>query len=332
MVDVVPAKLAPIPLGTFPTPVERLRALERRGCELWVKRDDLSAEPYGGNKVRKLEYLLADARRRGKGKILTVGAAGSHHVLATTVHGRRHGFEVGALLVSQPGTAHGEANLRAGLAQGLTPIPTSMLSLPLRAWLAMDDDVYFITVGGSNLVGSLGYVDAGLELAGQIARAELPAPHVVVVALGSGGTAAGLAVGLAEAGLETRVVGVAVGKPVVALRLMAHRLVRQVADARGVERDAALSRLTVDARWVGPGYGRSTLAAAEAIARAEDAGLVLDTTYTGKAFAATLARMEERDGAERVLFWNTLSSRPLKPLLGGDAGSALTPRLRRLLV
>jgi 1-aminocyclopropane-1-carboxylate deaminase/D-cysteine desulfhydrase-like pyridoxal-dependent ACC family enzyme len=343
MVDLVPAAPPPVRLGIFPTPVERVRALEAGGGELWVKRDDLSAEPYGGSKVRKLEYLFAEARRRGKRKILTVGAAGSHHVLATTVHGRREGFDVGALLLPQPGTAHVEANLRADLAQGARIIPTSMLTLPLRAWLAMDDDTYFVTVGGSSVVGSMGYVGAALELAAQIEGGALPVPDVITVALGSGGTAAGLAVGLARAGLHTKVVGVAVGKPVFVLGMAARRLVRGVARACRVSARAALDHLVIDGRWVGRGYGHATGPATEAIARAASAGLVLDATYTGKAFAATLARID--DGAscgrpERILFWHTLSSRPIEPLLalppGGGSGagehSELPPAVRRLLV
>src|SRR5215472_6673366 len=93
-------------LGSYPTPLEPLEALSRPGCSLWIKRDDLTNPLYGGNKVRKLERLLADAKQRGAQRILTVGAVGSHHVLATAVFGRRAGFEVEAVLVPQPRTAH----------------------------------------------------------------------------------------------------------------------------------------------------------------------------------------------------------------------------------
>ena len=112
-------------LGTYPTPIERLEALSRPGCGLWVKRDDLTSALYGGNKVRKLERLLADAKEKGAERILTVGAVGSHHVLATAVYGKRAGLAVEAVLVPQPRTDHVVDDLRADLAQGMKAIPAS---------------------------------------------------------------------------------------------------------------------------------------------------------------------------------------------------------------
>src|SRR4051794_27425231 len=109
-----------IVLGTYPTPLEQLAPLG-----LWVKRDDLVSPLYGGNKVRKLERFLGDARAAGKTRILTMGAAGSHQVVATALYGRREGFEVEAVLVPQPGTDHARRNLRVALAQGLEPVVAS---------------------------------------------------------------------------------------------------------------------------------------------------------------------------------------------------------------
>ena len=320
----------PISLGSYPTAVDRLPTLERNDSVLWVKRDDLTGDVYGGSKVRKLEYLLAEARRRGKKKILTMGAVGSHHVLATSVYGKLHGFEVGALLVPQPRTPHVVMNVRADLAQGLHATAASYATLPLRAWLAMDDDTYFVTLGGSSPLGSLGYVAAAVELAAQIERGELQTPDRVYVALGSGGTAAGLAVGLALAGVKTRVVAVAVSKPVFVLRFMVRRLVRKVARACGVDEGLALAGIEVDGRWVGDGYGYATTHAARAIDHGCEAGILLDATYTGKAFGAALARMEET-GREKILFWHTLSSRPLEPLLGAGAGGEVPEDISRLM-
>jgi 1-aminocyclopropane-1-carboxylate deaminase/D-cysteine desulfhydrase-like pyridoxal-dependent ACC family enzyme len=106
--------IARLSLGTYPTPVHELTQASRGGCSLWVKRDDLTGEAYGGNKVRKLEYLLADARARGATRLVTIGAVGSHHVLATTLYGRREGFAVEAALVPQPRTDHVVEVVRAG--------------------------------------------------------------------------------------------------------------------------------------------------------------------------------------------------------------------------
>ena len=108
-----------ISLGAFPTPVSRVEALSRPGATLWVKRDDLSSAIYGGNKVRKLELLLGAARAAGRSKLLTIGAVGSHQVVATAIYGKLHGFEVEAILVPQPSSPHARLNLSVALAHGL---------------------------------------------------------------------------------------------------------------------------------------------------------------------------------------------------------------------
>lgn len=312
-------------LGLYPTPVAQLG-----GAPLWIKHDDRVAEPYGGNKVRKLERLFEDARAQGKSRLLTLGAAGSHQVVATAIYGRAHGFEVDAVLVPQPGTVHARTNLRIALGHGLRAHAAPAWSVApavVAATLArLGRETYFIPLGGSNVVGSLGYVDAGRELVAQIAAGELPEPDVVVVALGSAGTAAGLAVAFEEARLRTRVIGVAVSHPARVLSVMAHRLARDTAKAAAVSTRAA-QRLEVDRAWVGRGYGFFTHEAQAAIADGVGMGLELDPTYTAKAFACALARMRR---GERVLFWHTLSTQPLEPLLAG-APEELPASLARLL-
>ena len=122
------ARTTRIPLGTYPTPMARCGVL-------WVKRDDLSSPIYGGNKVRKLELLLGAARDAGRSKILTIGAVGSHQVVATAVFGKLHGFAVEAILVPQPDSGHARANLGVALAHGLhaTVAPAWALAPPLLA-------------------------------------------------------------------------------------------------------------------------------------------------------------------------------------------------------
>src|SRR5689334_16369798 len=135
------ARAPRLPLGTYPTPVSRSGAL-------WVKRDDLCSTIYGGNKVRKLELLLGAARAAGKAKILTIGAVGSHQVVATAIFGKLHGFAVEAILVGQPDSAHARANLRVALAHGLVPTvaPAWALAPPLLA-TRWERDAYFIRLG-----------------------------------------------------------------------------------------------------------------------------------------------------------------------------------------
>jgi D-cysteine desulfhydrase len=320
--------MQPLTLGRYPTPVERLDALCNATTELWVKRDDLTNPAYGGNKVRKLDWLLSDARARRARRIVTAGAAGSHHVLATTYFGRENGFDVEAVLVPQPRPQV----LRAAIGLGLHAVPVGSWSGAALAvaqrMAARGTDTYVIPVGGSNRIGAMGYVAAARELAAQVRAGEMPEPDVCVVALGSGGTAGGLAAGLAAEGMSTRVVGVCVSKPPWAL----YRLALLLAWASAPKPARPHLRLAIDARFLGRGYGHSTPEGDEATHIAREAGLTLDPTYTAKAFASALWHVRARRG-HVVLFWQTLSSASIEPLLGAaPMETNLSPRLRRLLL
>jgi 1-aminocyclopropane-1-carboxylate deaminase/D-cysteine desulfhydrase-like pyridoxal-dependent ACC family enzyme len=320
--------------GSYPTPVERIDALSTSESDFWVKRDDRTAEGYGGNKVRKLEHLLADALSHGAKRVVTVGAAGSHHVLATTYFGRRVGLEVEAVLVPQPRTQHVLDVLRADLALGLRAFPVKSWSgAPLATLRRVALGARFVTLGGSSVVGSMGYVSAARELAQQIRSGMLPEPDVCVVALGSGGTAAGLAVGFEAEGLRTRVVGVCVSPPAWALRLGSRLLARACARRAGVPAtlSSIRSRLSTDSRFLGRGYGWAVAAGDEATRLAMDAaGIALDPTYTAKAFASALWHVHARRG-RHILYWHTLSSAPLAPLLEGAPSEASMPSSLRAL-
>ncbi len=328
-------KLPHLPLGRFPTRVERIEGVAP--CELWVKRDDDCATAYGGNKVRKLEFLLADARARGKTRLVTVGGWVSHHVLATAIYGAAHGFAVEAVLFPQPVTERVRANLLALAATGARlRAAASYAGVPLKVVRArLGGDAAWIAPGGSSPVGTLGWASAGLEIAAQVRGGALPAPDVVYAALGSCGTVAGLWLGLRMAGMPARVVGVRVVDRVVTNR----RAVVKLADAtaRLIARHAPLpslaeAELVVDHRFFGGGYGHSTAEAEAAIAAAAKAGIALEPTYTGKAFAALLAdaRAGLLDG-KRVLFVDTYNSVDVSTLIQRSPGpSALPPRLREL--
>jgi 1-aminocyclopropane-1-carboxylate deaminase/D-cysteine desulfhydrase-like pyridoxal-dependent ACC family enzyme len=330
--------LAPLSFGTYPTPVQELTQASRGRCALWVKRDDLTGVLYGGNKVRKLEYLVADARARGATRLVTIGAVGSHHVLATTLYGRREGFAVEAALVPQPRTEHVVEVVRAGIGAGLVPMAAGgYAGVVLRVVpRIVERDAYFVMVGGSSVVGSLGYVDAARELAAQIRAGEVPEPDVIVVALGSGGTVAGIAAGLEPEGIRSLVVGVVVAEPTWFVALRARRLARACLRATGTRapRGWLDRRLAIDRRWLGAGYGHPTDAGARATEDARRAGLELDPTYTAKTFAAALERVESlRDSPtpKTVLYWHTLSSAPIAPLLvGAPAATELDPAVARL--
>jgi 1-aminocyclopropane-1-carboxylate deaminase/D-cysteine desulfhydrase-like pyridoxal-dependent ACC family enzyme len=327
-------------LGRYPTPVERLDPAQlppMGGAAIWVKRDDKTHDVVGGNKVRKLELLLADARARGATHVWTVGAAGSHHVLATTYFGRREGFSVGAILVPQPRTEHVVLVLRASLALGLeakavgswgSAMATILWRLgPGRASDHAGRRSHFITVGGSNTLGAMAYVRAARELAGQVRAGEMPEPDLCVVALGSGGTAAGLAAGFALEGLKTEVVGIAVSPPVWMLEAITANLIgaclsRAHRERGETPRTMRTPKWSVDPRMLGRGYGCATAEGERASAVGARVGLELDATYTAKAFAGALTHAKEAASKKVVLYWHTLSSAPLAPLGHGDAEGA----------
>lgn len=318
------AERAPhVPLCDLPTPVARLRAAsERLGTEIWVKRDDISATSFGGNKPRKLEFLLGEARRRGARAVVTFGYVGSNHATATAVHASGIGIKAVALLLHQPPAAYVRRNLLIHAASG-TDLHAyrSMRTIgpgavaQLIAWAARTRRrPMMIPAGGSSPLGVVGMVNAGFELAAQVRAGEMPEPDVVYVACGSAGSAAGLSVGMAAAGLRTSVVAVRVA----AERWAGPERVAELArDAVGLLRgwdagfpSATGSRAEVRGDFYGPGYAHFTPEGDEATELVREAeGYDLDGTYTAKAFAAVLAdaRAGELEG-RRVLFWLTATS------------------------
>lgn len=327
------ASVERVSLGSFPTAVEAMPALgSALGVpNLYVKREDRSGGPYGGNKVRKLEFLLGRARQRGRSTVVTGGGVGSHHVLATAAYAREVGLEPRAVQFPQPATDHVRANLRA--LAGLEPelrlvgsralFPAALLRERVAAGFG---DRHYVPVGGSSPLGTLGFVDAGLELARQVERGELPRPDVVLTPASSGGTLAGLLVGLDRAGLDTRVVGVRVAGRYVANRPLV---------ARTANRTAALlggggyrpDDITLLDGYVGSGYAEPTPAGDRVTAVAADHGLELDPTYTAKTVAALAGEFDD----ERVLYWHTLSESRPETLSAEAALERLPDSYRRFL-
>ncbi len=340
-------------LGDYPTKVSRLENVERAaalpsGVQLWCKHDERTSPLYGGNKIRKLEHLLDEATAKGAKRLLTIGAVGSHHVLATTLFGTRAGFEVGAILTPQPWTPHVEQVARVAAGLGLQSYPVgSFAGVPLALARRIGQGTYFIPPGGSSASGSLGYVEAARELARQIARGDMPRPTVIVVALGSGGTAAGLLVGLLREGLlaptpqgalPIELLAVQVvdpplssGPATLALALAVRRKLREPLRRASI---ATLSRsLRVVRAQLGGGYGHSTPAGDEATRLAITDELVLDPTYTAKTFAGALVEARARRSGDVVLYWHTLAApEPFSALLSKAPGlETLKPELRALL-
>jgi D-cysteine desulfhydrase len=315
-------------LGHFPTPVEKLDDLAREvGLEsLYVKRDDQSGTVYGGNKVRKLEFLLGDALDGGYDEVWTVGAIGSHHALATCIYARQLGLEPSVLHFPQPVTEHVLDNLRAisttkpnlTLASHKVQLPIEVGKAKLKQWLSKANDVYYIPGGGSSPVGVLGYVNAAFELKQQVDGGELPQPDVIFVAAGTCGTLGGLTLGCKLAGMNTEVIGVRVVDKIMANATLTAHLANKAgklltkAGVDGVPHISA-SEITLIDSYFGDDYGVPTEEGLEAMELAKkEEGLKLEPTYTGKAFAGLVGESERLELATKnVLYWHTLSSADL---------------------
>lgn len=301
-------------LSARPTPVRELT-----GLGIWVKEDGaFGSGGWGGNKVRKLEWLIPDARRRSRRSILTFGGLGTNWGLATALYAREHGIETALALVDQPIDDHVRAQLARLEASGarIYRTHTKARTVARLPWLLARNarggrPPYLLPAGGSSPLGALGYVEAALEIAAQVEDGSLPEPAHVVVAVGTGGTAAGLALGFQLAGLRTRVSGVVVNHQ---LRLDAPvfaRLARRSAKLLE-DRGARLGQLRLEPDildltrdQIGAGYGHPTEPAGRAAALAAKEALSLDPVYTAKAMAGLLALREQGRLGGPVLFIHT---------------------------
>ncbi len=285
------------------------------GPHVWVKRDDLTGLGLGGNKVRKLEYLLGDAIGKAADTVVTTGALQSNHARLTAAACRRLGLEVVLVLGGPESPAPAQGNLLLDRLFGaeIVRVPddedqtvNSALDEVARRLERRGRHPYVIPMGGSNAVGSLGYVAAALEIAGQ-AQAEGVFFDHVFVTTGSGGTHAGLALGAALYLRGTQVHGVTISRAAEEQTRRVDSQVTALAAFLGLDSSPAAPAL-VHGGYAGEGYAVPTRAGWEAIllaARTE--GLVLDPVYTGKALSGLIGLI--REGAlpsvANVLFIHT---------------------------
>jgi len=301
------ASLPRAPLRSGPTPIESLESL---APNLWIKRDDLTALPIGGNKVRSLEFLLGGVG--GGDRVATVGPRGSTHALATAIHGRSLGALVSLGLWPQEMNPMAEvvgAEIRRTVSSRKAFISPA-LALPWLRWRGLRGD-RTIPAGGTSPLGMLGHVNAALEVAEQVRLGMCPDPRQIVVPLGSGGTVAGLAVGFSIAGMHPQIIGARVVPRIVGrtgriagLANATRAFIERHTGGR-LPRTGALD-VQVTSTVYGGAYGLPLARAAESAARMRDAiGVTLDATYAAKAFTAAL---EVRHDVP-TLFWLTFDSR-----------------------
>ena len=310
-----------MPLAEYPTPLEYLPRLSSYiGREIFIKRDDQIGPGMGGNKTRKLEYLMAEAQQRGARKLVTFGGLQSNHVRITTAAARKLGLEPhlfffeprpnklqGNLLLNQILGAHTHfIPLGAGGGANMTLETTNRL-VRLLARLRVGRH-YFIPVGGHSWRGCLGYVRAALEIETQACVRGIENAHLVVAA-GTGGTLVGLLAGLSLINSSLRLIGIDVGKLWKGFPLSLAHLAETICARLGNERAFSANQIPLlEAVYAVPRYGRPSQgcrAAIQCLARAE--GILLDPVYTGKAFAGLLDLVENGGlgSDEPIIFWHT---------------------------
>ena len=312
-----------VALGHYPTPVLGADNLDpdRRSAGVAIKNDGVSGTPYGGNKVRKLEFLLGDALARGKKAVLTFGGAGSNHALATAIYAHRLGLVPYSFLIRQPNSHSVRYNLLRALQTGahlqhFDSVPALAAGATLREARMLfraQPMPYWIPPGGTCPLGVAGYVNAAFELSAQVETGDLAMPDVIYIACGTMGSCVGLALGLAMLGLHTKVCAVAVTDKRFSSMGKARKLFAQASRfLRRAGADIAPAQLRPEhfelrSDFFGGEYGRYTESGMKAVKWFREAtGLPIEGCYTGKCFAALAADLQAgRLDGQRVLFWNT---------------------------
>jgi len=332
--ELYPALQQKIPYVSFsvmPSPVEKMQKIgEMCGAEVYIKRDDklggigTDGMPlYGGNKVRKLEFLLGDAQSLGAKRVITFGCVGSHHAVATTVYANLLGMDTTCMLLPQPVSPGVQKNLLMHLYYKSTlylcETDEQRTQKAFAVWLELykqdKQPPYVIPTGGSNILGTIGFVNAIFELRQQIKQGLIPEPSHIYAACGSGATIAGIMLGVKAAGLRCQVIAVAVEpdqnrsleKKIALLFHQTNTYLRGM-DSAFPECSYTAEDLKINTQFTGTEYGSPTAESIEAqeIMRTYE-NIELDSTYTAKAFAGLLNDII-KEPRQVVLFWNTYSS------------------------
>lgn len=317
---VLAGELPKLPLASLPTPVAQVSVPLPGGERTFsIKYDNLTGDIYGGNKVRKLEYILARAIGKGCERVATFGAAGSNHALATSLYARDSGLQCTCFLSHQAKSPQVAATLNRHIANETEIVrfggAYSGRVQTLRKFL-WNRKCWVVPMGGSSWLGNIGFVAAGLELAEQIGKGEIPLPDRIYVGTGTMGTAVGIALGLASADLYPEIHAIRVSHTSICNEAAVKKLLRKtVAMMRRLDPAvpaelAGRTSIHMRHEFFGPGYAHSTPATDTAIRFARDnLDLELEPTYTGKTMAALLADFANPESAGRsVLYWHTYNS------------------------
>ncbi|RLJ52135.1 D-cysteine desulfhydrase [Litoreibacter meonggei] len=320
------AKFPKVRLGHLPTPLEPMDRLSELlgGPRLWVKRDDCTGLSSGGNKTRKLEFLMADAQAHGADTIITQGATQSNHARQTTAAAAKLGMACHILLEDRTNSNNENYIMNGNVLldrlhgasvskrSGGTDMNAEMTALSEQ--LINDGHTpYIIPGGGSNAIGALGYVNCARELAEQATDIGLKV-DALVHATGSSGTQAGLVTGLAAIRSEIHLLGIGVRAPRDKQEQMVFDLAQRTADHMGTGLTINRQDVRANCDYVGPGYGLPTSGMIEAVKLlAQTEGLLFDPVYSGKGLDGMIDQIRKGyfDGMENVVFLHTGGSAAL---------------------
>ena len=313
-------KFPRIRLGHMPTPLEPMDRFSEwlGGPRMWVKRDDCTGLASGGNKTRKLEYLMADAVEKGADCVITQGATQSNHARQTAAAAARLGLGCHILLEDRTGSNDPSYNFNGNVLldelmgatiskrPGGTDMNAEMESFA-ETLRSQGKSPYIIPGGGSNPTGALGYVNCALELSEQADQMNLTI-DALVHATGSSGTQGGLAAGLAALDSNIHLLGIGVRAPQEKQEGMVHDLATKTMAHLGLDTPMPRDAIRANCDYVGPGYGLPTPGMTEAIrqlARLE--GLLFDPVYSGKGLDGLIdqTRKGRFDGMSNVVFLHT---------------------------
>ena len=303
-----------IPLANLPTPIEPMPRLSNllKGSELYIKRDDLTGLGGGGNKTRKLEFLLAEAQKQGCNHVITTGGLQSNHCRQTAAAAARVGMGCSLVLRGDKPT-HLTGNMLLNKLFGAHVTwtngedPAEVMDRVEAQQASMGHKSYQIPLGGSNVVGTTAYVKAMEELACQLKEMALNV-DTIVFASGSGGTQAGIVLGAHLYGLRSQLYGISVSRSATELKAQVGVLATATAAHLGLEMVNVIDRIEINDEYAEPGYGKLTSAEKEAIELvAQKEGILLDPVYTGRAMAGLidLIRWGAFTRNQTILFWHT---------------------------
>ena len=301
-------------LAHLPTPVESLQRLSRHlgGPELYIKRDDLTGLAGGGNKARKLEYLIADAKSQGCDHIITVGGPQSNHCRQTAAAAAKAGLGCSLVLRGhRPDNTTGNLLLDTILGAHVYFTEDQPLGAVTEQVAherkSAGNKPYLIPLGGSNVVGATSFVRAMQELDQQLKEQQLNIDFILV-ASSSGGTQAGMVLGAALVKMRSRILGISIDQPADSLKAQVGALATATATHLGLGTMAVIDRIEVNDDYLGDGYGMLNEDEIEAIQMlGQMEGILLDPVYTGRAMAGLidLIRWGAFTRGQSILFWHT---------------------------